>query len=234
MTFYSAQINGIHMLRTYRMALAQMHCVQPPEPKSNTVDLPGADGSLDLSEVPVGYPVYQNREITMQFGTGRAKDEWPKFYSEIQKQFHGKIVKVIFDDDENYYYTGRAAVSDYERSRTLGTLTITVDAEPYKYEHDDGTGDWLWDPFSFVDGIIREYSDIVISGTGNITVIGGDKHSIPEIIASTPMTLTCEGKSFDLAAGHTKLYELPLGEGEHILKFTGSGTVSVRYRGGIL
>lgn len=234
MIFYSAKINGIHMLQEYGMALAEMHCVQPPEPKSNIVDIPGADGGIDLSEIAAGHVVYKSRIVTMKFGAGRKKQEWHHLYSEIQKQFNGKMVKVVFDDDRGYYYSGRAAVSDYSRVQSLGTLTITVNADPYKYEINDGSGPWLWDPFSFVDGIIRDYSNISITGSGSITVVGRQKHAIPEVVCSEKMKLSCEGKIFDLAAGHTKLYELPLAEGRHEMQFTGTGTVSVIYRGGIL
>ncbi len=234
MIFYSVSINEIHMFKRYKMALTEMHCVQPPKLKSNIVNMPASDGVLDLSEAVTGYPLYQNRVITMKFGSGRLKNEWPSLYSEIQKEFHGKKVKVIFDDDRGYYYSGRAAVSSYNRKGMVGTLVITVDADPYKYELYNGIEPWRWDPFSFVDGIIRNYSDIPIRGNGSITVVGRQKHAVPEIICSTPMTLKCEGKTFQLLAGHTKLYELLLAEGEHVMSFTGNGTVSVMYRGGIL
>ena len=35
--------------------------INPPEPKFNTVDIPGANGSIDLTEVVSGDVVYQNR-----------------------------------------------------------------------------------------------------------------------------------------------------------------------------
>lgn len=33
MIYQSVSINGINMLKTYKMALKERHCVQPPEPK---------------------------------------------------------------------------------------------------------------------------------------------------------------------------------------------------------
>ena len=54
MIHQSVSINGIDMLSTYRMALANRHCVQPPVPKTFYQDIPGADGSLDLSTAIAG------------------------------------------------------------------------------------------------------------------------------------------------------------------------------------
>ena len=41
--------------------------VNPPSRKKNTVDIPGADGSLDLSNVVSGHPVYENRSGSFEF-----------------------------------------------------------------------------------------------------------------------------------------------------------------------
>lgn len=41
MIHQSVSINGIDMLSTYRMALANRHCVQPPVPKTIYQDVPG-------------------------------------------------------------------------------------------------------------------------------------------------------------------------------------------------
>ena len=59
MLFPSVKINDIDMLKTYRMALKDRHCVQPPVPKTSYLDIPGADGSMDLSTVNSGHVVYE-------------------------------------------------------------------------------------------------------------------------------------------------------------------------------
>lgn len=96
------------------------------------------------------------------------------------------------------------------------------------------TGDWLWDPFSLMDGIVREYKDIKVLGKREIIIAGRKKRVIPTITCSSPMTLTYGKLTLNLPAGKTKVYELQLGEGEHALEFSGNGTVSVSYRGGSL
>ena len=97
---------------------------------------------------------------------------------------HGKRVKVIFDDDMGYYYVGRATVvPDYDRKGQIGTFTVTIDAEPYKYSIVDSLEPWKWDTFSFVDGVIQGYSDIVVNGSREVTLSGSELPVIPEFIA---------------------------------------------------
>lgn len=222
------------MLKDLGLALSRTDCVQPPEPKANTQDLPGADGIVDLTESLVGHTLYNNRVITMEFGRGLKKNEWPTLYSKVQKLFHGKNVKVVFDDDADYYYSGRASVSDYARTQMLGTMKITVSADPYKYEMYGGLDDWLWDPFDFHTGIIRSYKDLEVSGTKEARIIGLDKIIVPIIISSAAMTVTFNGQTYDVVAGNNKIYDIEIVEGDNVLTFTGNGTISIDYRGGIL
>ncbi len=231
MIFFSAEINGVHMLNTYAMALKERHCVQPPEPKTFYQDIPGADGSLDLSEVNSGRIVYQRRAITMNFGCGYSIDDWPAVFSEVLHKFHGQIGKIIFDDDPMYYYYGRMTISDYSRALTLGTFTIIVDADPYKYELTAGNEEWLWDPLDFVDGIIREYGKIEVNGEYELIVDGTQKWVIPEIVVSADMTVIFEGVRYSLTAGNNKIYDIVIKEGENHLLFQGNGIVTVNYRG---
>ncbi len=233
MVFYSAKINDIHMKEKYGMVLSEMHYASPPIPKKVLISIPGADGAIDLSSIH-GDITYENRTVSMTFATIKDRSKWPSLYSEILNNFDGQEVKIIFDDDPEFYYKGRAEISAYERFQRLGTIKFTVNADPYKYELSDGTNDWIWNTFSLEDGIIREYRNIVVDGTASIIIIGRRKRVIPTITCSAPMALAYGSLVIHLNAGTTKLYELQLGEGEHTLEFSGQGTVSISYRGGSL
>jgi len=232
--FKSVTINDIHMLKDLGLALSRTDCVQPPEPKTNNLDIPGADGIIDLTESLVGRTLYNNRMITMEFGRGLSKNAWPTMYSRVQSLFHGKQVKLVFDDDGEYYYQGRAVVSDYARTQMLGTMVIAVSADPYKYEMYGGLDDWLWDPFSFRTGIIRNYKNLEVNGTRAVRITGRDKIIVPLIISSAAMTVTFNGVTYQVVAGNNKIYDIEIDEGENYLTFTGNGTISIDYRGGIL
>lgn len=232
--FTSVTINDCHMLRDLGLALARTDCVKPPEPKTVIQDIPGADGVIDLTESLVGHTVYNNREIRMEFGRGMERNQWPGMYSKIMGMFHGKQVRVIFDDDPDYFYSGRASVSDYARAQTLGTMVITVDAEPYKQEINGGLEPWKWGPLNFRTGIIRNYQNLLVEGRREVKIPGRSKVVIPIIISSAAMTVEWKGKQYDLVAGNNKIYDIAIPEGENFLTFIGNGTVSIDYRGGIL
>lgn len=234
MNYAAVTINGINMFDTYKAPLAERHSVQPPEPKTFLQDIPGADGSADLSEVTSGRPIYERREITMNFSCVYSESQWATVFSDIQKQFHGKEGKIIFDDDQDYYYFGRMTVSEYKRNRKVGSFTITANAEPYKYELLSSLEPWLWDPFNFIKGIIRSYGDLVVSGTLKLTIPGTEKWIIPIFIVTGSLTVTFEGTTNQLTAGTNKIYSIAIKSGDNVFTFTGTGTVSVDYRGGIL
>ncbi|HIR00523.1 MAG TPA: phage tail family protein [Candidatus Scybalocola faecavium] len=231
---YSASINGIHMLKTYNMPLESMNCVQPPEIKKNSIDIPGRNGILDLTDF-FGRTFYENRTITMNFGRIYDKTIWPQIYSEVLNNFHGKRCQIIFDDDPNYYWEGRVSVDSYERTQRLGTLTITVDADPYKYTiGNTSEDDWLWDPFDLDYGVIREYGNIQVNGSLDFIVDGTPMPSVPEIEVSADMQVRFNGKTYGLKYGINKIYEIEIINGQNLLTFIGNGTVKINYKGGSL
>lgn len=232
--YTSVTINDCHMLRDLGLGLSRTDCVQPPEPKTVIQDIPGADGVADLTESLVGHTVYNNREISMEFGRGLERKQWPVMYSKVMGLFHGKQVRVIFDDDPDYFYSGRAGVSDYTRIQTLGTMVITVDAEPYKQEIYGGLDQWRWNSFNFETGIIRDYRNLLVEGRREVKIFGRSKVVIPIIITTAAMKVEWKGEQYDLVEGNNKIYDIAITEGENFLAFIGNGTVSIDYRGGIL
>lgn len=205
-----------------------------PEIKGKEISLPGMDGTIDLSEVLSEDVNYENRVLQYTFDTTNSPAEWSLLVSKIANAIHGKRVKIVNEFDKSYYYDGRAAISEEKSNYYQSKLVITANVSPFKYEQEDGIKPWLWDSFSFVDGIIREYGGLLVDGSLTVTIAGRRKRVIPVITCSAPMTLVYKNQSLQLKAGSTKVYELQLGEGEHKLIFTGTGTVSICYRGGSL
>jgi hypothetical protein len=48
------------------------------------------------------------------------------------------------------------------------------------------------------------------------------------------MSVSCRGQTYSLSAGDNRNVNILIGRAEETLTFTGSGTVSVNYRGGWL
>ena len=60
------------------------------------------------------------------------------------------------------------------------------------------------------------------------------KKTYPTITTTAAMSVTWEGKTYNLVEGVNKVYDLILNEGENILTFKGNGSVLIDYVGGSL
>ena len=132
--------------------------VAPPNQKTNFIDIPGSNGHLDLSEVPMGYPVYENRTGSWEFIVVNGYRDWDLVYSDIMNYLHGRTMQVILDDDPGYYYEGRLTVSNWTSNTdgTWSTIEISYNLGPFKYSVINSLDDWLWDPFDFENDVIPE------------------------------------------------------------------------------
>lgn len=232
---YAATLNGKHTYTDYGLYVTNTNPVEPPEVKAEYIEVPGRNGQIDLTEALTGYTVYNNRQIVLELGGRKRSQDWPGFMSNFLNDLHGKKVKVVFDNDPSYYYQGRATVeSDYEKGNEIARFTLTINAEPYKYSNQSATEPWLWDPFSFVDGVIRYYNQIQVDGTAQIRVLGSEMPVIPIFTASAAMQVQFNGQTYDLAAGNNKIYDIVLMDQAYTLTFTGTGTVSINYKVGRL
>lgn len=204
-----------------------------PEAKTDQVDIPGSNGVIDLTEVN-GRVCYKNRTMTLTFSLDDDYVEWHLLSSRIAKELHGKMIKCILPDDPNYYYEGRFSIDSKKTNDVITDIVITGDVHPFKMDVYSSSEEWLWDPFSFEDGIIRSYHDIEVSGTTSVSVIGSEMPVVPKFICSADMDLEFNGSVFRLSAGENMDYDIILSGGENQLIFTGQGTVTIEYRGGIL
>ena len=138
----------------------------PPEPKTNYIDVPGGNGSLDLSEALTRYPTYNNRTGTFKFKVmndyevgnrivleSNDRNRWAQRYSEIMEYLHGKCLYAVLDDDPTWFYQGRFTVDSWESNDTWSVITIGYNVNPFKWNVSSSTSDWLWDPFNFETGV---------------------------------------------------------------------------------
>lgn len=105
-----------------------------PEIKSNYINIPEADGALDLTEALTGEVHYGNREIKLTYETTakRSGKSWAELLSAVSTALHGQRKKIAFDDDPEWAYLGRCAIDAFETSRVHQKMTIVCTCEPYK------------------------------------------------------------------------------------------------------
>ena len=184
-----------------------------PSVRKSTVTIPGRNGALDLTEAITGFPVYDNatHKLTFDFKDG-TYSTWLSKASDIRGKLHGRRLPVIFGDD-GYYYDARVRVDSSKLARKTSL------------------DDWEWDRFNFETDIIRDYKNIPVPG--EITVIGDVMPTGCVFEASAAVTVTYDGKSYQIPKGHSTVPDILITEGIHTMQFKGDGgTVSVEYRGG--
>ena len=206
--------------------------VVPPNVNTSYVTVPGASGSLDLTETLTGHPTYSNRSGSWEFLVMNGYGSWEARYSEIMGYLHGKKFRAILDDDPNYYYEGRFSVASWTSPKDWSRISINYNVGPYKIDLAGTDEAWLWDPFNFESGMIRNYGNIVVSGSTSFTVNNDAMPVRPVIHASSAMTVTFKGKTYSLTAGDNTIREIQFYEGENTLIFNGNGTVSIKMHGG--
>ena len=157
---------------------------------------------------------------------------WKSLLSDIANCLHGQdFERIILDEDSSFYYKGTAEVNQFKSDKSIGTIVIECDVEPYKYDLYSSDEDWLWDPFSFIDGIINETKDLIVDGELEVNIIGRRKREVPKFICDNPLELIFNGQSYNLSAGTSYSPDIEICEGENTLKFIGSGKVTIEYRG---
>ncbi|MGN0398812.1 MAG: mtfA protein [Blautia sp.] len=210
-----------------------------PTPKKILLEIPGGDGTLDLSKSLSGRIRYGTRDLEFEFDARNCNYyNWSDLISDICGKIHGERKRIILDADPCYYYDGIINVSSEKTNEISARVVVEAECEPYKFELNSSLEDWEWDTFSFENGIIREYKDISINGSLEFLIPGNKKDVIPSIIVQSDdgngMTVTFQDMTYSLSDGENRILTIIIVEGDNVLYFEGNGTVSIDYSGGMI
>lgn len=227
----------------------------PPKQKTQYLDIPGADGALDVSEALTHYPIFENREGSIEFlvTNDYQKYRWHLVYEEISNFLHGQQMRAILEDDPGYFYEGRFQVDEWSSEKDFSKITIDYTVKPYKYELISSIDDWLWDPFNFekdkiMSALYKNFSVNTTSGwvtkkltyddSGlapfcpefRVTLSGSSSMKIKYTNPNAEKGLTVEIKK----SGTSFQPEMMVFGGDVTFAFQGQGTVSIVFRRGRL
>jgi phage-related protein len=186
-----------------------------PAVKENKVDIPGADGSLDMTEYH-GEPKHENVKHKFEFSAAVPPDDSLALFSRVKNALHGKKHRIILDDDPAFYYVGRCHVSSYTDEKGIGKLSIECDCEPYKYRLNKTT------------------VTHAIDGTKSITLTNSRKRAVPTITTTAAMTIIFGSGSWTTSAGTFTIPELELVEGANLVEVIGTGNIAFSWQEGEL
>lgn len=208
-------------LTDWKCAIGNNDYIGEPDTETYYIDIPGADGFLDGSEAIAGRTIYKSREIDVLFGGKKPREEWDGFISEIRNMIHGKIIRITFSNDPDYFWIGRAYITEFDRSREIGQFHLSIPrADPYKYE-------------------LKEQRDTVtVSNSKSYTIKAGGAAIVPVLnvknIGSSGLKVTGNGETYTLTSGRNRFPDFVVLDADLTLTFSGSGTVEVVYRRGSL
>lgn len=204
-----------------------------PEPKLEEVDVIGADGVIDLSEVLNDDIKYKTRKLQFTFTVLKGNKYWASTVADVANYLHGKKLRIQMDFDPAYYYTGRCKINSFKTSKRLCTITIDAECEPYRLDINGNGEKWLWDTFSFQNGFIR-MNTVTVNGSLQVNLQNQRKIVSPTFTCSTAMTVTFDGVTYNLPKGKTQVLGIRLQYGTNYVTFKGNGTVKIEYQGGAL
>ena len=234
---YGVRFGDKHTYTDWGLILRSRPVISPPTPKTMYIDIPEADGRLDLTESLSGEVRYNNRSITFQFVVIEARKRWTQIYSEILNYLHGQEMIIHLDEDRNYYYVGRISVDEWASDKKTSVITISGDVNPYKLEIHNSLDDWLWDEFNFEEDLIRDYKDLTVNGSLNFVIWGSRRSSVPVFVVNSNgqgMRVVFNGVSYNLQDGRNRVLNIVIRDGANNISFVGNGTVSIEYQGGSL
>lgn len=184
-----------------------------PSVKKTTVKIEGADGVIDLTDY-FGETKYDNRKLSFTFSCKESIEAWDDIYSDIQNKIHGQKMKIILDEDSEFYYVGRVSLNEWKSSKTIGKITIDADCEPYKYKINE----------TVVTNTVEESATLSFSNLR--------KSVCPTIKTSASVKVVFDDTTYTLDEGSYILPDVVFKAGTNTLYVTGTATITVTYREG--
>lgn len=212
---------NIHSFYDLNLILSSVY-IAPAMPKTSYVDIPGADGSIDTTEVHGEVKYYDrvhNFTFTMNPAGDLSESAWEAKKTEVSNLLNGRAFnKIATDKDPDYFWQGRCVVDDYKSNKRVRQFVISATVRPYKLKQSETVVSFA------LDGTEK-----------TVTIRNGRKSVCPVIECTDDNThITFGNTEFAVNAGSHKFPDIMLVYGDNELKLSGSGTVTFRFQEGDL
>lgn len=180
------QVYGVFVKNTwedFHLISKERPLFDPPEQKTEYVDIPGASLSLDFSTALTGYPVYKNRDGDFEFVFDPYDETSEVMYPNLMSFLHGQKICAWTEDDPSRIYRGTFSVKRWDTSDTLSKPSISYNTEPYAIVADSRIFPWSanipevkkeeYTKVTHIQALWPEAEDIIV---------GIEKPVIPEVI----------------------------------------------------
>lgn len=204
----------------YGLWLAPSPEIGEAEPKTNYIDIPYGNGSIDLTEALTGEVSYGDRKLNFSLVFPANKAQWNAIHKQLIADVHGRRLSVVMPQYPDYVFNGRVAVGKLDEDNSIATVAIAVTADPYM----------LKNQVTNFNGTIPEAGNLAIK-------LSNDRMAtLPEFTTSAEVKIDFNGGSYTHSAGTFTLANIMLAQGENALTVTGAAgtTVKIEYQEGTL
>lgn len=155
----------IHTWKDWHLIPKSLPIISPPPVQTQTLQIPGMNGSIDMTSTMLGFPLYENRTGSIEFYVDHTAEnwDWDIAYDTIINAIHGYTKKVILTDTPSFYYEGRLSVNNWKSDKTCCSIVIDYDFTPFRRMLWSTAEDWLWNPFDFRYGLLIDKNDFVFT-----------------------------------------------------------------------
>lgn len=207
------KFDELHSYRDLNLVLS-IADIPPATPKTNFIDIPGGDGSVDATEA-VSEVKFNDRKCTFTFAV-LPTDNFEDKKTAVSNALNGKRCKIILDKDPNYYYLGRLSVDEYASDKQLKQIVIGATVAPYKLK-------------------LAETVVYIPAGEEVTAVLNnGRKSVVPTITNTEPATIVFGDQTSNIDAGTHKLLNIWLKEGQNPITVTSDDPVKFSWQEGDL
>ena len=117
----------------WRLIPSSRPTVVQPTPLFKNVDIPGKDGTLDITDYLIGRPTYSDRKGSFEFYVSNDGTSWTARRASIASFLNGKKMKMILEDEPQYYYYGRFFFKEWRSEPQFSKVVIDYQVGPYRY-----------------------------------------------------------------------------------------------------
>lgn len=141
--------------------------IPAPERDIEDVEIPGVDGAYHID-----HKRYKPITIKTEFNYYGKPEEWAAKWRVIKKWLSKQDGKLIFSDDQNYFYqVKKVKIGENERTgKKIGTFTVEFECDPYLYVN----GSDELQEITLTDGKAEIYSEHDISKPVYVIIGNGD------------------------------------------------------------
>lgn len=204
------KFNNYDLFKEYGLILISKE-ISAPSIKTQYVELEGVDGSLDLTDC-YGEINYSDREISLEFAS--INKNLNAVFTNFQNDFHGKKVKIIFDDDADYFYLGRISCDKWKCNKRVADLGVSIICNPYKYK------------------LHRTVINHAVASEKTIILSNSRQSVIPLITTSGSINITKDNKTYSIQTITGERTEIVLNEGKNLLTLNGNCNITFDYQEG--